>query len=267
MNQNITIRASAWGGLFDCAHRFEWTTLMKRSKPAGLRALLGTAIHASTAVFDKARLEGAPVTADEAADAFIETLVRPDFDVDFSQDDLSLREAHRIGLTLHSLYCAEIAPGFDFIDVETALDPLVIDCGAGVTVTLTGTMDRARAASTDTGIVIPDVKTGSRVIEKGLANTRGRSAQLGAYQLMFENTKQVPTEGAQIIALATTSAPTAAVSQIFDARRVMVGTDDQPGLIQYAADQFRTGHFPPNPQSVLCSKRYCARWDNCIFHE
>lgn len=267
MTQNITIRASAWGGLFDCAHRFEWTTLMKRNKPAGLRALLGTAIHASTAVFDKARLDGQPVNADEAADTFVDTLAHPEFEVDLSQDDLAMRDAQRIGLTLHSLYCADIAPGFDFIDVETALDPMVIDCGGDVTVTLTGTMDRARAASTDVGIVIPDVKTGTRVIEHGMASTRGRSAQLGAYQLMFEHTKQVSTEGAQIIALGTSNKPTAAVSQIFDARRVMVGTDEQPGLIQYAADMFRSGHFPPNPQSVLCSKRYCARWDNCMFHE
>jgi hypothetical protein len=56
-------------------------------------------------------------------------------------------------------------------------------------------------------------------------------------------------------------------SPVFDAKAVMLGTETQPGLIQFAADMFRSGLFPPNPSSMLCSSKYCARWDTCIFHE
>lgn len=266
MTQNITIRASAWGSFFDCAHRAEWTLLLGHTKPAGMRALLGTAIHASTAVYDKARLDGKPVSIDDAAGALVDALEHPEFDVDRTQDDLTMRDASRIGLTLHSLYCSQIAPQFEYVAVEMTLTPMVIDCGGDVTVTLTGTMDRARAASTSNGVVIPDVKSGSRVIEKGQASTRGRAAQLGTYEVLYENTTKVPTAGGQIIALATSSKPAAAVSPVIDARSVMVGTDTEPGLIEYAAQMFRSGMFPPNPQSVMCSKRYCARWDHCRFH-
>ncbi|WP_347558535.1 PD-(D/E)XK nuclease family protein [Robbsia sp. KACC 23696] len=263
---NITIRASAWGGFFDCAHKFEWEHLLKHRKAAGLRALLGTAVHAGTAAFDQARLQQAPILPDDAADAFVESLRTPEYDVDYKQDDLKLQEAERIGLTLVSRYCTTIAPQFDFIAVEMALEPLVIDCGGGTTVTLTGTMDRARVAATDDGVVIPDVKTGRAVVNKDGVSTKARAPQLGTYQLMYENTAKEPTVGSQIIGLGTTAAAPVGVSHVFDARTVMLGDGEQRGLIQYAAEMFRAGMFPPNPSSPLCSPKYCARWSTCLFH-
>lgn len=264
----FTVRASSWGSLFDCAHRWEGDHILKLSKPSGLRAQLGTAIHASTAVFDSGRLPGGePVSIDDAAGVLVDTLHNPDREVDFSQDDMTVSDAERIGLTLHTLYCRDLSPRMHFKSVEQRLNPLAIECGNGVTVTLTGAMDRARAVQTDGGIVIPDIKTGSRVIEKGEAKITGRSAQLGTYQLMYEHTEGVITSGAQVLALSTGSKPAVAASQVFDAKRVMVGTDDQPGLIEHAAVMFRTGLFPPNPQSILCSQKFCSRWDTCQFHE
>lgn len=262
-----TVRASSWGGLFDCSHRWEGEYLLKMRKPSGLRALLGTSVHAGTAAFDKAKLEGAACSVDDAAGVFVDTLRNPQFDVDYHQDGLSVRDAEQIGLGLHVRYCTEIAPTFEYTDVETTLDPMEINCGGGVIIRLTGSMDRARVANVHGGIVIPDVKTGARIMSDGVPQTKGRSAQTGTYQLMYEQTKQVRTEGAQIIALSTSGKNEVGVSPVFDARRVMVGTDDTPGLIQHAAEMFRSGLFPPNPQSALCSKKYCSRWDNCIFHE
>lgn len=263
-----SVRASSWGGLFDCAHRWEGEHLLGMRKPSGLRAQLGTAIHASTAIFDAGRLPGGlAVTPDEAAGVFVDTLTKPDREVDYSKDDLTLRDAERIGLSLHTMYCLDVSPRFRFQSVEAKLQPLDIDCGGGIVVRLTGTMDRARVASTEAGQVIPDIKTGARVIEGGEVKTKGRSAQLGTYQLMHENEYQQPTAGAQVIALRTTSKPVTGVSPVFDAKHVMLGTDTAPGLIEFAADMFRTGLFPPNPQSMLCSEKYCARWDTCLFHE
>lgn len=263
-----TVRASSWGGLFDCAHRWEGEHLLGMRKPSGLRAQLGTAIHASTAAFDSGRLPGGQqLSPDDAAGVFVDALTKPEREVDYSKDDLTVRDAERIGLALHTMYCLDVSPRFNFQSVEAKLQPLDIDCGGGIVVRLTGTMDRARVASTEAGQVIPDIKTGARVIEGGEVKTKGRSAQLGTYQLMHENEHQRPTAGAQVIALRTTSKPVTGVSPVFDAKRVMLGSESAPGLIEFAADMFRTGLFPPNPQSMLCSEKYCARWDTCIFHE
>lgn len=263
----VPIRASSWGALFDCAYKWEGEHLLGMRKPAGLRAQLGTALHASTAAYDVARLPGAdPITVDDAAGVFVDTLMHPEREVDYEQDDLTPKDAERIGLNLHTQYCLDLAPTFDFLSVEAQLQPLDIDCGDTI-VRLTGTMDRARVATTPAGPVIPDIKSGSRVIEHGEVKIKGRSAQLGTYQLMFERETGETTAGAQVIGLQTSSKPQSGVSKVFDAKRVMVGTDAQRGLIEFAAHMFQTGLFPPNPQSLLCSEKFCARWSSCHFHE
>ncbi|WP_439891576.1 PD-(D/E)XK nuclease family protein [Ralstonia sp. 25C] len=260
------VRASSFGRLMDCAHSWEWTYIDGKGKPAGLRALLGIALHASTATNDQALIEGRKVTPLESAAVFVDELNHPKQEVDYGSDDLTKKEAQTIGLALHTMYCTTVAPHMRYIDVETKLTPMPIQCG-GVIIELTGTMDRARVCETARGPVIPDLKSGRGVVVNGMAKIKGRSAQLGIYQLLYEHTKNVRTAGAQVIGLGTTSKPAVAVSQVFDARRVIVGDNDSPGLIEYAADMFRTGLFPPNPSSVLCDKRYCARWDSCKFHE
>ena len=266
--QRITaIRASSWGSLFDCAYKWEGEHLMGMRKPSGLRAQLGTAIHAGTALFDNGRLPGAAaVSVDDAAGVFVDTLKNPAGDVDYGQDALTVRDAERIGLALTGIYCLDMSPGFTFASVEQKLQPLDIDCGAGQIVRLTGTMDRARVAMTGAGLVIPDLKTGARAVAGGKANIKGRSAQLGTYQIM-KSAEGVPAVGAQVLALKTSGKPEGAVSRVWDARPLMLGTDKAPGLLEHAAHMLRTGLFPPNPQSMLCSPKYCARWPVCPYHE
>lgn len=267
-NRIIPVRASSWGGLFDCAYKWEGEQLLGMRKPSGMRAHLGTAIHAGTAAFDLGRMPGnGPLTVDEAAGAFVDALHHPAYDVATGTDDLKMREAERIGLLLHTAYCYDVSPQFQFRSVEGSLQPLDIDCGGGITVRLTGTMDRARVAESDAGVVIPDIKTGQRVIENGVAQVKGRSAQLGTYQLMYESETGELTAGGQVIALKTSKKPEVAVSRVIDAKRVMLGNDTTKGLIAHAADMFRSGNFPPNPSSPLCSEKYCARWNSCTFHE
>lgn len=261
------VRASSWGSLFDCAHRWEGEHMLGMRKPSGLRAQLGTAIHAGTAAFDQANLDRAPISIDDAAGVFVDTLHQPTQEVDYSQDSITVPESEAIGLKLISRYCTGIAPQMNYQSVEMALNPLVIDCGHDVLVRLTGTMDRSRVAIVDGRKIIPDIKTGARVIANGVVSVQGRAAQLGTYQLMSEHTDGELTDGAQIVGLQTTASANVGVSRIFDAKRVMVGTEKEKGLIEYAAVMFRTGLFPPNPQSQLCSPKYCGRWDTCSFHE
>lgn len=266
MSETITVRASSFGRLFDCAYAWEGEHLMKLRRASSLRAHLGTSIHASTAAFDQARLSGAPISADEAADVFDSTFWDPAEDVDFKDPKLSTKQAEIIGLTLHARYCAEIAPLMNFESVEMALKPLDV-AAEGVIIRLTGTMDRARVARTGQGKVIADLKTGGRLITEGVVSTKGRAAQLGTYQLLSEYTDGEQTAGAQIMALQTSSTTQVGVSRVFDAKRHMIGTDQAPGLIEMAAKMFKIGLFPPNPQSVLCDKKYCSRWDHCSYHE
>lgn len=261
------IRASSFGGFFDCGYRFEWEQLMKKQRVASLRAHLGTSIHAGTAAFDQAVLDGAPISALDAAAAMMDVFLSPREDVDLRDDKLSLKEAERIALTLLSKYCNQIAPTMNYESVEMPLNPMRIDCGGGTEILLTGTMDRSRVAIFDFGRIIPDVKSGQRLISEGVVSIKARKPQLGIYQLLYEHTTGLPTDGSQIIALQTSSKCEVGVSKVFDARSVVAGTEEDPGLIQMAATAFKAGVFLPNPSSQLCSDKYCGRWSSCKYHE
>ncbi|MGT2493083.1 hypothetical protein ACU4GD_27865 [Cupriavidus basilensis] len=86
--------------------------------PSGPAAHLGTSIHAGTAAFDQAELDGEPITADDAAGALVTHPRDKNAEVDRGRHQPS--RAERIALALHSRYCAEIAPRQHYIGVEVA---------------------------------------------------------------------------------------------------------------------------------------------------
>lgn len=263
----ITVRASSWGALFDCAHRWEWVHMMKRPSKSSLRAALGTAVHAATAAYDKSRMLGQGYTADETAAIVIDSLRESEQrdGINWIDEDISLRNAQRIGINLHETYCTEVSPRFNFVAVELDVNPLKINCD-GVTIELRGTLDRSRANKTSSGVGIADLKTGKAAVQKGIAKTRGHAAQLGVYEILYEHTTGTPiTESAEIIGLSTAGDNKIGFGKINGAKDILIGTDGDPGLIEYAAAIFKTGLFPPNNQSALCSKKYCPRWDACKF--
>jgi len=265
---SLTVRASSWAGLFDCAYRWEGIHLLGLRNVVGLRAALGTAIHAGTAAFDQARLTGDTVTADDAAGVLIDKLRDPENEFDPARDDLSMPEAEKVGVTLLSKYCFEVSPHYNFVAVEMETKPLDIECGGGVIVRLTGTMDRARIRKAAHGVGIADLKSGSSAVQKGEANTKGHGPQIGTYELLYEHTTGEPiTDVAEIIGLKTKGKAEIGFGTIANARRAMVGTEDQPGLIEFAAEMFKTGRFFPNPKSLLCSEKYCPRYGKCHFHD
>lgn len=265
---SMTVRASSWAGLFDCAYRWEGIHLLGLRNVVGLRAALGTAIHAGTAVFDQARISGDSVTADDAAGVMIDKLRDPENEYDPSRDDLSVGEAEKTGVTLLTKYCFEVSPRYNFVAVEMETNPLDIDCGGGVIVRLTGTMDRARIRKGDHGVGIADLKSGSAAVQKGVAVTKGHGPQVGTYELLYEHTTGEPiTDTAEIIGLKTKGTAEIATGIVKNAKRAMVGTEDQPGLIEFAAEMFKTGRFFPNPKSLLCSDKFCPRHNACIFHD
>ncbi|TJZ73771.1 RecB family exonuclease [Chitiniphilus eburneus] len=268
MSDPIRVRASSWGRLFDCAHAWEGAHLLGMYQASGPRALLGTALHAATAVFDQARVDAAPVSVAEASDVLADVLREPPYEVSWAGEDLSPRQAMSIGQGLLGRYCTEISPRYQFTAVELATAPLTIDCGGGLQIELTGTMDRSRARIVDGAVGISDLKTGRNAVSQGRAATKGHVAQLGTYELLFEHTTgQVVTAPGEIIGMKTSGAPEIAAADVPNARALMVGTARQRGLIEFAAEMFRSGLFPPNPQSHACHERYCARWKACPYHD
>ncbi|WP_186080668.1 RecB family exonuclease [Burkholderia gladioli] len=262
------VRASSWAALFECAYRWQGIHLLGMRNVVGLRAALGTAIHAGTAVYDQGVLDGSGLTADDAAGAFIDKLRDPSNEYNPRSDDLTLREAERIGIALTVKYCLEVAPRYQFIAVEMETKPLDIDCGGGIIIRLTGTMDRARVRRTALGPGIADLKSGARAVADGVAVTKGHGPQIGTYEMLYEHTTgELIADTAEIIGLKTKGTPEIATAPVKNGKRAMLGEDGEPGLIEFAADMFRTGRFYPNPKSLLCDAKYCPRHGSCKFHE
>jgi len=264
----VRVRASSWGKLFDCAYAWQGINLLGIRSPSSPRALLGTAIHASTAAFDVARMNGEDISAYDASELLVNVLRRPAEDVNWKGSDITVDQAEAIGLRLHTMYCKDWSPKFDFYAVELTVKPLLLDLGGGLQLELTGTLDRARFFKGRTGIGMADVKSGGASVAQGVAKTKGHSAQIGTYELLFEHTTgELITEPAEIIGLKTRGKPEIAVSPIYGAKERMIGTEEFKGLIEIGGEMIRSGLFPPNPSSHLCAKAYCPRWNSCPYHE
>lgn len=260
----VTIRASSLAELFDCPARWEAKHLLGMKMPASGKARLGTAIHASTALFDESRLNGSPLTADDCAGALVDAINKPDEDVDWEED--SPKDAERIGLALHSRYCAEIAPQQDYVGVEVKCERLKI---TDIGIALTGTTDRIRRTA-DGSLGIADLKSGGRAVgTDGRAVTAGHGPQLGVYELLTEHAFGVKLDApAQIIGLntgKTAAAQRVGTGEVGNARAALVGDEDSPGLLQHASALIHSGGFYGNSKSVLCSAKFCPRFTTCKF--
>lgn len=261
----ITIRASSLGELFDCPARWEAKQLLGMRMPSSGPAQLGTAIHASTAVFDSSVLAGSGITIEESAAAAVDSLHHPEFEVDW--EDSSPSDVEPIALALHKKYCGEVAPLHKYAAVEVKCESLEItDLG----IALTGTTDRVR--ETANGFGIADLKTGKTVVgSDGTVKTQGHTFQLGVYELLAERASGIAiTEPALIIGMQTGKTAVAqrmGNAEILGARDVLVGDGETPGVLETAAKMLHGGVFYGNPKSMMCSRRYCPRFDRCNFRK
>ncbi len=263
------IRASSFGELFDCALRWEAKHLLNRRMPNSPRALIGTGVHAGTAVYDLSRVDGGqPICLDEAAGVAVDTIeerIKTE-GVIWTNDEPSKREVLNTALRVTTTYCELVAPRYEFEAVELATKPLDIDCGGGIVVTLTGTLDRARVRAGSHGIT--DVKTGRAAVVQGRAVTKKHRAQIGTYELLYEHTtgNAIKAPG-EILGLNTSGQFASGTGEIHGAKELLLGPQGAPGLIEWAATMFRTGLFPPNPQSTLCDGRCCPHHSACPYRE
>jgi hypothetical protein len=263
----VTVRASALSDFLDCPARAEAKHLLGKRCPQTSGALLGRALHRSTAVFDVSVISGQGITADEAAAAAVDTIHRPEEDV-FYADDESAKAVEEVALALHGRYCREIAPQQNYTAVEVQCERLEI---TDIGLALTGTTDRVR--DTSDGLGIADLKSGkSAVRADGHVETKGHRYQVGVYELLAERASGLPiTAPGQIIGLQvakTDRGQRVAVSEpIRNARETLVGDEDSPGVLEMVARMIHSGSFPGNPRSMTCHARYCPIYNVCKFRK
>lgn len=265
MTRSVRVRASSLAELFDCPARWEAKHIHGKYMPSTSKALLGTAIHKSTAVYDQSVLDGSGVTVHEAAGAAVDAIHHPEEDVLW--EDQSPQDLENIAVALHGKYCHDIAPQQTYRVVEAQCDALEItDLG----IVLTGTTDRIR--ETEMGLGIVDLKSGKTMVRKnGTIETKGHTFQLGIYELLGEKASGLPiTDFAQIVGFNTAKTDAAqrvATAEIAGAREVLLGNDIQPGVLKQAADMIHSGIFHGNPKSMMCGEKYCPVYKTCFYRK
>lgn len=263
----VTIRASALSDFFDCPARAEAKHLLGKRTPMGGAALLGKAIHASTAVFDASKMEKRGITIKEAAAAAVDAIHKPDEEVRFEEDE-SPSGIEGIAIALHTKYCTEIAPTRNYIGVEVKCERLEI---TDIGLALTGTTDRLERVDEETGVA--DLKSGKTAVKAdGTVETKGHRYQVGVYELLAEKASGIPiTAPGRVIGLQTGKTEKAqriAVSQpITGARDVLIGDSESPGFLEMVSRMVHAGAFPGNPRSMLCGEKYCPIYATCKYRK
>lgn len=260
-----TIRASSLPELFDCPARWAAKHIYKRFMPSSSNAALGKAVHAGTALFDASKIQGNPITIDDAAGAVVDAIHKPDEETTWGDD--KPQEAEKIALALHGLYCAQVSPKQQYIAVEAKCERLdITDLG----ISLTGTVDRVRR--TDDGYGIVDIKTGIKAVgADGTCSTKGHAAQLAVYELLAsQSLDRSITAPAQIVGLQvakTAKGQRCATGEIEGGRELLLGDDDSKGILEHAAQIIRGGFFYGNPKSMMCDKKYCPDHGRCRWRK
>lgn len=262
----VTVRASALSDFFDCPARAEARHLLGKRMPTSGAALLGKAIHRSTAVFDESVIAGKGITIREAAAAAVDAIHKPDEDV-LLEDDESPHDIEKVAIALHGRYCQEIAPKQQYLAVEVKCERVdITDIGLA----LTGTTDRVHKVGTGNGI--SDLKSGKTAVRAdGHVETKGHAYQLGVYEILAEQALGIPiTEKAQIIGLQTGKTDRAqrvAIGEMERPRDVLIGEPGTPGILESLAHMIHAGNFPGNPRSMLCGAKYCPIYQTCKYRK
>lgn len=266
MKEQVKIRASSLEDLFDCPKRWACKYLEERTLPQTGAARLGTAIHAGTAAFDRARVEGNPISIDDAAGVVVDAIWSKEEDVEWYDDKPEQIES--VAVSLHTLYCSQIAPKYVPVAVEVECEALQFtDLG----LILTGTTDRVYKGLTTDNMGILDIKSGKNIVSPdGTVNVNSKPLQLGGYELMTQVALGVELKMPAVVvglqAGKTSKGQRVGTGYLTAPRRLLVGTKDEPGALEHASRIIHGGWFPGNPRSMMCSEKYCPCFHECRFH-
>ena len=260
------VRASSLSELFDCPARWEAKHIKGMQTASGGASRLGTAVHEGATLFDYATLQDATVSLDDCDSVLVDKIWRPDEEIDWS--DISQQDAENTGRALMRQYIDQIAPTQDYIGVEVVGEPLSLP---DVGIQLTGTIDRIYQS--DAGrLGIGDIKTGKTVCDAaGVVKTAGHAVQMGVYTLLASHALGEPVDApARIYGLTTGKTSRGqhiGIGEIESPESVLLGDEDQPGLLQHAGQILKTGLFFGNPKSTLCNPKYCPAFHTCPFRK
>jgi hypothetical protein len=261
----VRVRASSLADLLDCPARWKARHLTGAGeKWTSGPAALGTAIHAGTAAYDQATLEGGPISVDDAVGVSLDALRHPELEVRYDET-LSKPEAINLAASLTYRYIDVIVPQVVYEAVELKCDPMTLSFNNGVRIELTGSVDRVRAVGDKRGV--SDLKTGRNIVKDGEVRIDKHVAQLAIYELlelMAKDTAGIDaTLPAQVIALPTNADAQPATAEVDRPSRILYGDATRPGLLEVVANMIKTDSFTGNPRSVLCSAKFCPAFKSC----
>ncbi len=267
MNTIGTIRASSCIGLFDCSLSWYYANIKKLPQINNGLSGTGTAIHAGTAHYDTARLNGEVPDVHEAVEVTVEMLNDPDQEIRWDSNKQQ-REMESRAIRLVTKYCQEFSHKREYIAVEMHCPPMYVQTKHGV-IKLTGSTDRIRRTE-DGQLGICDLKSGKlavKVNDELVASTANHHLQLGIYTLLSEEAANTTFDApAEIIGLSTGTECNIAISEIADVKTALLGDGDgMMGILDMAGKMLKEGFFPPNPRSILCSKKYCTGYSRCPY--
>lgn len=270
MNLLGTIRASSCIGLFDCSLSWYYTNIRGLRSPNNGLSGTGTAIHAGTAYFDQARLDGYVPEVSAAVEITVNALNNPEEEIEWDSIKMH-REMELKAIKLTTKYCLDIAPIREYVAVELHCPPLVVNTKYGA-IKLTGSTDRIRRTE-ESKLGISDLKSGKMAVkvgfedhEEAVASTSNHHLQLGIYTILAESAADTVFDApAEIIGMSTGRNASIAISEVKDVKTALLGDDDHMGMLDMAGKMLKEGFFPPNPRSILCSKKYCAGYSRCPY--
>ncbi|MBY0355073.1 MAG: PD-(D/E)XK nuclease family protein [Rickettsiales bacterium] len=260
--EKTVIRSSGLPSYADCPRRaatkFLWDELIKagyelRETPQGIGAALGSSTHASAAYSLNSKIyDGNLGSEDSALDLAFETfneisrtegIVYDGTTPTYDRAELQLK-------TLVRSYRVQVAPVIEPVEVEIRLEA---DIGGGFI--LSGQFDVREA------ITIRDLKTG--------AASRANISQYGAYALLcsvhqrtvdriiedyLPRKREPEVEFFEYDVGAATKAARAILKRIKDDTAAFRASGEPTSFIA-------------NPQSMLCSDRYCPAWGTAFCRE
>jgi hypothetical protein len=260
----IPIRASSMADLMECPARWQAIQMMGLSTAARVSTWLGTSLHKTLEVYDKSKLaSGTAINVSDAQAFFTDTLWNPTEVV--VGEEAEYKKAEKNGLELVRKYAETIAPNRKYVAVEVTCPKLDVIV-EGVVIRLSGTVDRIRQVESG-GYGISDVKSGASVVSADdTVNVDPHRGQIGVYEILASAvTGQEMTEPGEIIGLGANGKARVATGEVKNAAEMLVGTDERPGLLQYAARIVKHELYFGNPKSILCSEAYCPVHDQCRF--
>ncbi len=276
---DIIIRASSFSTLLDCPERWcaQHPQLGNMRMPSGAPSIMGSGVHAGTAVYDNQRMIRVPPSVEQAIQVATDFVRNPEEDVIW--DDFRQNEAIDIVARLTQNYCINFASRWHFDAVELPMDHWDVVAANGLVIRFTGHIDRRRVEwdevpGNDGKLFrrerkgICDLKTGKRVMRAdGTVNTQVSGAQMAQYELLeLLSTKTLGKEEmlpAMIFAFPTSGKLKPAAATIDRPHRLFIGDAHNKGAIDIAADIIKSGNYWGNARSILCSPKYCPKHGKC----